>query len=54
MTPRLRALRRETTVSAGELVMPIFINENLSKPKDVASMPGIRQLDQKSAISEIR
>lgn len=43
-TPELRALVRETTVSPGDLVYPMFFHAGLSEPRPIASMPGVSQL----------
>lgn len=42
-TPALRALVRETELSADDLVYPVFVSESIEAPVDVPSMPGIRQ-----------
>lgn len=43
-TPAMRAILQETHVRATDLVMPIFVNENISAPIEIKSMPGIYQL----------
>jgi porphobilinogen synthase len=42
-TPGLRRLVAETTVSPGQLVLPLFVREGISEPVPVASMPGVVQ-----------
>jgi porphobilinogen synthase len=42
-TPGLRRLVAETTVSPGQLVLPLFVREGISEPAPVASMPGVVQ-----------
>jgi porphobilinogen synthase len=42
-TPGLRRLVAETTVSPGQLVLPLFIREGISEPVPVATMPGVVQ-----------
>ncbi len=39
----MRRLLAETTVSPGQLVLPVFVKEGLSEPVPVASMPGVVQ-----------
>jgi porphobilinogen synthase len=48
-TPELRALIRETTLSAGDFVYPMFFNAALDAPKPVGTMPGIDQLPVSAA-----
>ncbi len=38
---KIRDLVRETTLSVDDLVMPIFVNENIDSPVEISSMPGI-------------
>jgi porphobilinogen synthase len=53
-TPELRALVRETTVSAGDLVYPMFFNAALDAPRPIDSMPGIEQLPVSAAASQAK
>jgi len=39
-TPALRALIRETSLDAGDLIAPLFAKEGIDEPVAVASMPG--------------
>ncbi len=39
-TPALRALVRETTLDAADLIAPLFVKEGLDEPVPIASMPG--------------
>jgi porphobilinogen synthase len=39
-TPALRALVRETTLDAADLIAPLFVKEGLDQPVPIASMPG--------------
>ena len=50
--PRPRRLRRtsahrrmlaETTLRPEQLVLPLFVNESLSEPRGIPSMPGVHQ-----------
>jgi porphobilinogen synthase len=40
-TPVLRDLVRETRVSADDLILPIFVEENITVVQPIASMPGV-------------
>jgi porphobilinogen synthase len=40
----LRALVRETTLTPGKLVLPLFFNEAIEAPRPVSTLPGISQL----------
>lgn len=42
-TSALRALVRETRLSASDLVAPVFISDAIDRPTEVESMPGVRQ-----------
>lgn len=37
---RLRDLFRETKLDKDDLIMPLFVDENISSPKEIPSMPG--------------
>ncbi len=39
-TPALRALVRETTLDASDLIAPLFVKEGVSEPVPITSMPG--------------
>ena len=39
-TPALRALIRETSLDAGDLIAPLFAKEGIDEPAAIASMPG--------------
>lgn len=39
--PALRALFQETTVDAGQLILPVFVAAGLKEPQPVTSMPGV-------------
>lgn len=40
-TPALRDLVRETRLSADDLILPIFVEENITVAQPIASMPGV-------------
>ena len=42
-TPAMRALVRETRVSPGQLVLPVFVRDGIDAPAPIASMPGVVQ-----------
>jgi len=42
-TPALRGLVAETTVEPRQLVLPLFVREDLDEPRPIASMPGVVQ-----------
>jgi len=42
-TPALRALVRETTLSPGDLIYPMFVSALADAPKPIGTMPGISQ-----------
>jgi porphobilinogen synthase len=42
-TPGLRRLVAETTVSPGQLVLPLFVREGIAEPVPISSMPGVVQ-----------
>jgi len=47
-TAALRRLVAETTVSPRELVLPLFVKEELTEPRPVASLPGVVQHSRES------
>jgi len=42
-TPGLRRLVQETRLTPADLVLPVFVREGLTRPKPIASMPGVMQ-----------
>ena len=42
-TPSLRQLLKETHVSADDFILPLFVEEGISEPVAVASMPGVQR-----------
>jgi porphobilinogen synthase len=53
-TAALRALVRETTVSPGDLVFPLFISEAIDAPRPIGTMPGISQITVREVAAEAR
>ena len=43
----LRALVRETTVTAADLIQPIFVEEDIDEPLPIAEMPGVSRLPER-------
>ena len=43
-TPTLRRMVRETTLSVDDLIYPLFVDETISKPVPIASMPGVSRI----------
>ena len=51
-TPQLRALVRETALSADDFILPLFVSEKVKGRAPVASMPGVFQLDENELLVE--
>ena len=51
---KLRQLVRETTLSAGNLIYPLFVGPGTNVVRPVSSMPGIAQLSVDRAVLECR
>ncbi len=49
LTPELRALVRETTLSPNDFVYPMFFNAAIEEPRPIKTMPGIDQLPLRMA-----
>ena len=47
-TPALRRLVGETTLAAGDLILPVFVKEGLEEPMAVSAMPGVVQHTRES------
>lgn len=43
-TPTLRRMVRETSLSVDDLIYPLFVDETLSEPRPITSMPGVSRL----------
>jgi len=54
-TPALRELVAETTLSPGQLIYPLFIEDGLSGRREIPAMPGVERvgLDELAAEAEI-
>ena len=42
-TPALRRLVAETSVRPSQLVLPMFVAEDATEPREISSMPGVYQ-----------
>lgn len=54
-TPVLRRMIAETSLDAGQLILPLFVREGVSSPRPIASMPGVVQHSRdslKAAVAE--
>ena len=49
----LRPLFRETKLDLNDLIMPIFVDENISKPVEIKSMPGYYRIPIDGVVEEI-
>ncbi|MBC7800460.1 MAG: porphobilinogen synthase [Gemmatimonadaceae bacterium] len=52
-TDALRSLVRETSVSAQDLILPIFIEEEIDAPVPIAEMPGVSRIPEAQLAREI-
>jgi porphobilinogen synthase len=52
-TPALRELLQETRLSAKDLIVPIFVQEDLKKPEKIDSMPDIQRFPLSRLAGEI-
>ncbi len=50
---RLRPLLQESRLSTDDLIMPVFVDENISSPKEIPSMPGYFRLPVSGVAEEI-
>jgi porphobilinogen synthase len=48
-TPQLRALVRETALTPGDFIYPMFFSATVTEPKPIGTMPGVFQLPVKDA-----
>lgn len=52
--PAMRALVRETRVVPSNLILPVFIREDLTEPRPITSMPGVVQHTTASLVAAAR
>jgi len=50
---RLRRLVREAKVDLDDLIVPIFVDENISKPLEIRSMPGYYRIPVEGVVKEV-
>jgi porphobilinogen synthase len=46
-TPALRSLVRETRLHADDLILPIFVEEDIDDPLPISSMPGVSRIPER-------
>jgi porphobilinogen synthase len=51
-TPALRNLVRETSLSAHDVILPLFVSEKISGRRPIGSMPGVEQLAPNEVAAE--
>ena len=51
-SPALRAMVRETALSASDFILPLFVSEKVTAPAAVASLPGVFQLTEAALVEE--
>jgi porphobilinogen synthase len=54
MRSTIRELVRETVLSPRDLICPMFVNENISAPKGIRSMPGVHAFPLEGVAQEAR
>ncbi len=54
VSPQMRALVRETTLSPNDLVYPMFFHAALDERKAISTMPGVFQIPVKDAAAEAK
>jgi porphobilinogen synthase len=52
-TPAVRDLLQETRLSSKDLIAPIFVQEGLNKPRQIASMPDIQRIPLSKLVFEV-
>lgn len=53
-TPALRDLVRETSLSVNDLILPLFVEEDITERVPVASMPGVFRESEKSLVAKMK
>ena len=48
----VREMVRETRLSTKDLISPMFVDENITRPREIQSMPGIYNLPIDSVVKE--
>jgi porphobilinogen synthase len=52
MNATVREMVRETRLSTKDLISPIFVDENLTRPREIQSMPGVSNLPMDQVVRE--
>lgn len=45
-TPALRAMMRETTLTVDDFIYPIFVEEDITEPVPISTMPGVNRIPE--------
>jgi porphobilinogen synthase len=53
-TPMLRDLMRENSVSTNDLILPIFVEEEIDQPLPISTMPGIVRIPESMLAEEVK
>lgn len=53
-TGAVRSLVREHTLRGGDLILPMFVREDIDEPRPISSMPGVLQHTQDSLVDAAR
>ena len=53
-TPELRSLVRENQLSANDLIYPVFVEEGISEPVPIPTMPGLSRIPESALSDEIK
>ncbi|HKI62708.1 MAG TPA: porphobilinogen synthase [Mariprofundaceae bacterium] len=53
-SPTIRRMVRETTLSADDFIYPLFVDETISEPMPIASMPGVSRIPISQVGSTVR
>jgi len=53
-TPVIRDMLRENTVTMNDLILPIFVEEDIDAALPIASMPGVSRIPEKKLAAEIK
>jgi porphobilinogen synthase len=54
MMPSLRSMVRETNLEPSDLVLPLFVDETITRPRPIASMPGVFSHPLRRVAKEVR
>src|SRR3712207_8356709 len=52
-TPAMRDLLQETRLASKDLIAPVFVQEGLNKPQQIASMPDIQRIPPSKLVFEV-